>query len=431
MFASRVVVAAIGIVNSLLLSRLIGPGGKGDFFLISMLPAMVMVVIQLGLPQSLSFHAARGEAKGLLRKTLVLTAVLSAPAFALTVLALPALQATFLRGLDPVLVILAMSVLPLALHGTYTTGIALGLGAIRSVAAINIGHNIVVMAGYAGLVGLAGFGVPGAIITTIAAWAVLATGRFVTVQRLMSAMRRTVAPSYRQLLGFGMSSWPGSLTTFFSQRIDVFLLALFLPDASAPLGFYSLAVALLEIVFFLPDAVATLFFPHVAGLSRASADEQVPIVSRLTLIVTLAAAVAMIPPAAFVVTVVLPDFGPAWPAFLILLPGVVSLSFGRVLSGYLSGLGRTGLQSAIHVGGFVLNVAINVALIPTFGIVGAALASLVSYTATAVAFAVAVAGTSGTSLRSLWLPRSSDLRLLGSTSLTLMRGLGILRDRDA
>src|SRR5688572_3947751 len=38
MFTSRVMVAGIAIVNSFLLARLIGPAGKGDFYLIAMIP---------------------------------------------------------------------------------------------------------------------------------------------------------------------------------------------------------------------------------------------------------------------------------------------------------------------------------------------------------------------------------------------------------
>ena len=51
----------IGIINGILLARLLGPAGKGDYYILVLVPATAMVLLQLGLPQAFNFYAARGQ----------------------------------------------------------------------------------------------------------------------------------------------------------------------------------------------------------------------------------------------------------------------------------------------------------------------------------------------------------------------------------
>jgi O-antigen/teichoic acid export membrane protein len=70
---------------------------------------------------------------------------------------------------------------------------------------------------------------------------------------------------------------------------------------------------------------------------------------------------------------------PVW----ILLVGLAGGGVTGVLTAYLSGNGRPGLGSAAVGSGLVVTLALDLALIPPFGIVGAALASTVAYLTTA------------------------------------------------
>ena len=151
--------------------------------------------------------------------------------------------------------------------------------------------------------------------------------------------------SYRELVRYGLRFYPASLTGFFSYRVDAYMIAFLLVAPSEPLGYYSMAVGLAEMVFFFPNAVSNLFFPHVAGSPREDSDRQVAMVSRVTLLVTGAFALALIPAAVVMIWVVLPDFGPAIPPLLVLLPGVVALSVAKVVGGFVAGIGRPEIDS--------------------------------------------------------------------------------------
>jgi O-antigen/teichoic acid export membrane protein len=229
------------------------------------------------------------------------------------------------------------------------------------------------------LVGLLGLGVTGAIIGNL----VVAGGGALAIT--LEARRATGGdPESRpvrigELAAYGVKLYPASLSSFFSYRADIFLLALLLGDAGA-IGLYSLAVSLAELTFFVPDSVSTVFFPRVAAAERTSADEMTPVVSRFTVMVTGLSVLALVPAAVVLVLVVLPAFSGSLPAFAVILPGIVALSVAKVLSSYVSGLGLPLPVAVASVCALTVNIVANLLLIPAWGIVGASAASLVSYT---------------------------------------------------
>ena len=75
LFGTQVFGAGVGIVNGILLARLLGPADKGNYYILIIIPATTMVLIQLGLPQAFGFFAARGQTLGIVMKAIALTAL--------------------------------------------------------------------------------------------------------------------------------------------------------------------------------------------------------------------------------------------------------------------------------------------------------------------------------------------------------------------
>lgn len=420
-FGTQVVTAGLGLFNGFFLARLIGPSGKGDYYLLTFLPPTLMILGQLGLPQAFAFFSARGMTRGIVSRTIVLTALVSIPILLTTLALLPVLRDTVLHGLEPVAIVIPLLALPLLLNATFTTGIVVGRQAARWLAIVNICVSVSATTLILILAGVLGLGVWGALIAFLLTSTILAVGFMVAATRVSRAVPATGSTSYRGLLRYGLPLYPGGLTQFFGYRADIYLLAGLLADPSAPLGYYSLAVSMAELVFFFPNAVATFFFPHVAGSSREDADRQVPVVSRVTLLLTAVVGLALVPVAAVAISFLLPAFGPSLPALYILLPGVVAISVSKVLAGYVTGLGRTGASSLISILTFAVNVVLNVILIPSHGIVGAAAASLISYTLSAITYSLLAARMTGARPSDFWIPRAADVRFAARTMIGLAR----------
>jgi O-antigen/teichoic acid export membrane protein len=216
----------------------------------------------------------------------------------------------------------------------------------------------------------------------------------------------------RSILSYGARVYPASISGYFNYRADTLLIQALLVSSAGPLGLYSMAVTMAELIFYIPDAVTTIFMPTIAGSTADSADAKLGRVSRMTFLVTASCAIALIPVAWLGIHLVLPRFIDCLPAFLVLLPGVVSLSLAKVMTSYISGRGKPGPVSVGSGITLFLNLGANVILIPTYGIVGAAAASLLSYTALAVMMIGVSCRMSGLSPVALVVPRRGEFRTL-------------------
>jgi len=421
LFGTYVFGAGIGIINGILLARLLGPAGKGDYYILVLVPTTAMVLLQFGLPQAFNFYSARGQTKRIGIKALVLTAALTIVAVVAMVVLLPLFRESILHDITPGQLALALLAFPLSLYATLTTGIVMGRKAVRWYASIKIAYPIastvllVVI-----LVGL-GPSVDGAIAVFLIAAAIQAVGFALGAASVTRAVADPESASYRDLLRYGLRFYPGSLSGFFVYRADAVLIAFLIADASADLGYYSMAVGLAEMIFFFPTAVSSLLFPHVAGSSREDSDRQVAVVTRVTLLVSAVAATMLVPAAAVVIWVLLPDFTPSLAPLLVLLPGVVALTGATIVGSYLRGIGRPGLPSLVSLMALAVNIVANLVLIPRFGIVGAAAASLVSYTLSSLSLSLIAAHFTGTPVTGFWIPRASDVRLVVTTVVSLVR----------
>jgi len=421
LFGTQAFGAGIGIINGILLARLLGPAGKGEYYILVLVPATAMVLLQLGLPQAFNFYSARGQTARIGLKALVLTVGLTFVAILGLAVLLPLLREAILHDITLVQLAFAFLAFPLALYATLTTGIVMGRQAVRWYAGVNIAYPIATTVLLVVIVGGLAPSVEGAIAVYLIASAIQAVGFALGAAKVTRSATRVGSATYRGLLGYGLRFYPGSLAGFFNYRADAFLIAFLIADPSADLGYYSMAVGLAEMVFFFPRAVSNLFFPHVAGSSREDSDRQVAVVARVTLLVSTVGAAMLVPAAALMIATLLPAFSSSLVPLLVLLPGVVALSGANVVGSFLTGIGRPGLPSLVSLMSLAVNVAANLVLIPMFGIVGAAAASLISYTLSSVLMSIIAAHFTGTPVAGFWVPRAGDIGLVVTTLVSLVR----------
>jgi O-antigen/teichoic acid export membrane protein len=385
-FATRLLTFASTIAVAFLLARLLGPEGRGAYSLLLLLPSTLFAVAQFGLPSAVTYFAGRGRSlPSLLGFAAAATIGLSAVLVPLALVALPALQDSVLRAAPADLLPLALVGLPIMIASSLFGSILWGRQLVRRYTLILAVQAVNSLLLVLLLVGAAGLDVLGALLAHLLVVGITAVAVAVSAWQASQADGAGVPDAdprpagVLELIGYGLRLYPSSLSTFLSYRADLFLLGLLVGDA-AQIGLYTLAVSLAEMVFHVPDAVATILYPRVAGSEREEADRIAPSVSRFTVLVTVIGALALIPAGIVAVAVILPDFGGSLLPFFILVPGTVALSVSKVLSGYISGLGRPLPVSLIAVIGIVVNIGLNLVLIPLMGIAGAALSSAISYT---------------------------------------------------
>jgi O-antigen/teichoic acid export membrane protein len=188
----------------------------------------------------------------------------------------------------------------------------------------------------------------------------------------------------------------------------VFLLAA-LGIAAFDIGLYAAAVSVVAPLRLIPGALGTALLPRLAGANEADAAEFTASVVRPSLLLMLFAGLAL----GLVGAVAIPllfgrAYAPAVAPFLVLLPGVTAVTVSRVLARYFASIGRQRPLVVLDTAVLGVNVALNLALIPRAGILGAALASLISYSLEGAATVALFRVYTGQSLRATLLPRASD-----------------------
>jgi stage V sporulation protein B len=222
----------------------------------------------------------------------------------------------------------------------------------------------------------------------------------------------------RSFLNFGIRGYIANLMQFMNYRLDALIVNGLLGLVSV--GYYSIATAMAEALWYGANGLALVMFPHVSSLERKEADRITPVVCRNAIFMTLVGAVLMFaisrPLIMFVFGAgMMPALHPLW----LLLPGIVTLAAAKVISSYLSGIGKPTYSTYVGAGTVVLTVILDLLLIPRFGINGAALASSIDYTLMAAAYVWILRSESGAGVLETLVVRPEDFvryrRVLDST----------------
>jgi O-antigen/teichoic acid export membrane protein len=173
------------------------------------------------------------------------------------------------------------------------------------------------------------------------------------------------------------------MTSILIERLDQLLISLLLGATS--LGLYTVAITLTSASALAASAVSLVAFPHIAALQDT--PQRVAASRRFILLALALSGLVTIPIFAATPQLLSLFFGPAFSqvsaACRVLLVAGVFFACSQLFVALLRGLGRpldAGVAGAVGVGVTVVLLAV---LLPTLGIMGAALASLVAYAITA------------------------------------------------
>lgn len=424
-FATRVATFGLALAATFALARLLGPDGRGIYYIVLLTPTLGFAIAQLGLPAAMTFFAGRGRSVASLQRVGLITA-LGASAFVLaaTLLLLPALETNVLRTAPDGPLRLMLVALPIQFALSLTSSLLYGRQDVRNLNLILIAQGVAALLGILVFVGLLNLAVEGAVAAYLISNGLAAVALIVEVRRLglgATGDGTTGEPiGVREFVSYGLRLYPQNVTSFFSYRADVFLLSLLLGDPVA-IGLYSLSVNLAELAFYVPDSVAAVFYPRVAGSPRDEADRSAPIVGRQTILMTVLAIAALIPAAIVAVRVLLPAFVACLPAFFVLMPGILALSLSKILASYLTGIAHPRPVALAAIAALIINLSLNLLFIPRWGIVGAAGASVVSYSAHAAMLLAASSRLSGSRPRAFVVPTRTEADRLIEAARALLR----------
>jgi O-antigen/teichoic acid export membrane protein len=404
------VALVFGILVSIVLPRLLGPEARGEYALAVKVAGLVLAIAQWGIPEVLLQLMADRQAKTgpLIGTSLLLGLAGAALCAAVLGLAAPLFSDNLLRGVDPVL-------LSLALFGSLAS--ILGLLARRFIQlggrldlynGLDIGRTLLFLV----LVALGAVLIPREALGPTLAWlagelAVAAIAIAYLWRRrehgangwavdlgLARKLATTGAPIQFGLLGMFIGSEGGLFVL--NARLDV-----------AAVGVFSVAMAVSRLVLQVSIALRTALQPRLVTAEQDSAAVTIRVTRHgLLWMVSIACALALGSPLAPLIFG--RDFVGVSSALVLLLPGVVAYGVWQLLASHLLRIGRRGFLAATAWLFGISSIALQLVGVQAFGLNGAAAGLSVAYLLAAGAVLIAFVQLSGRSAREL-IPVPGDL----------------------
>lgn len=382
-YATQIIVLMISFATNILIVRALGPEGKGIVALLQNYFLILVVVFILGMSEGNIFYLSNRQYrhKDIFANVLLHTAIVTCLVVILSMLLKGWIISNFLKNIDGHYYDVALWIFPAFFLFLHTTTMLLGHKNIVGFNAVTITRFLLIFVFMILLIPR--FRIGGALTATV-------VGFFAADTLGVLLLGRHGAPAAGINIGyagkalvFGMKSEVGLILSQIDRRLDIFIINLFLTPAQV--GFYAVAVAVAEFPWYISNAIATVLFPEIAGMNKNDAHEFTAYMCRNTLfIVLIVSGMLMFVGGILISAVFGAEFWHSVPSLRLLIPGVVMLSVNKVLCAGFSGTGRPEYGTMTAVFSAVVTVGLDFLLIPRMGIAGAAIASTIAYTISAI-----------------------------------------------
>lgn len=414
----------LGLGTSVILARLLGPGGRGVYAIATLLPSLVVTLIHLGIGPATVYYTARGRypRREILGSNVFLALIIGViGAVTGLIMILFSGESLFLNIADEYLLI-TLGVIPASLCFSYLRYILLGAQRVREYNMLDILQSSCFLLLVALAVWAWDLGVVGALLAAITAMVLADVIAFFWARKVAGGISFKLNVSYVKEAGvYGVKAHLANIMGFLNYRLDMFLVNWFLNPTAV--GFYSVSVGLAEKLWIVSQAASTVLFPRIAAeTDERRRKEFTPLVARTVFWGTVPIASLLFFSIRYIIVFLYSDeFLRAVRPLQIFLPGIVALSVWRLLANDLAGRGRPMLNTYITGVAVVVNLALNILLIPLYGIEGAAWASTASYSAALIIVLAVYCRLSGNSWTKAVFPQRGDWALYWRTAGILGR----------
>lgn len=391
-FGGRIALTGVILIGDIIIARTLGPEGKGAFTLVLALSSLGALILGLGLDRSVAVLGARSlqVARLAFGNAAVWTVAIGTLGVAAIVLLYgapadtpgdPGPLAALMPRLTGLQLWLAALSLPAEIAYAIGTMALLGGQLVVSFNVLRFLRRGLLLPLLIGAALLRSLDLTMLLVLNLAVVSVITLGIVWAMARAGRIGWRTDGRLLVEQLSFGGRAFIGTIAERLHYRANTFLLTGLVSIAAT--GVFSVALGLAETLWYLPSAFGLVLFSRAVGAGADSAR----IASAMTRTVLALGVVIAIPLWFLAPTLVELVYGSpfreAGAALQVMLPGVVAYSVVAVLTHFIVAWGAPGRIAAVAIIGLAINLVTCLALIPVLGMTGAALASSISYTASA------------------------------------------------
>jgi O-antigen/teichoic acid export membrane protein len=416
--------AGIGLFRNVIIASALGPTGVGLYSIILQTTVVLHILSNLGLAVSSVYYI--GQKKVRPGKVIVNAGFLNLLTFVVVGLAFlgiyPFLRTSALTGVGP-------DFLPLILLGAladvawnYVQRILLALGGVVHFCLSSSLNSITWVVMNVVLFAIGHLNVQHALLTWIFSTLLALGWTSVAMVRRSGVVLELDLPLVGGLVSYGVTKNVGAILQFLNYRLDSFLLNTWVGPTQV--GYYAVANQVAETLRFLPVAVQMVLFPRLAVVEQEEARHLTSRAAMWSLILGVTQSLILLTVGGMILYALYgADFLPALVPLPYLIMGIGGMMVSVPFSAYLSAQGYVLLDTLSQLVAVVFTIALDVLLIPSMGIQGAAIASLIAHMSVFCVVLTAFARVSKLGLQRTFRFERQDLDLLARSLKSVRRRL--------
>lgn len=413
-FIAKGITLILGLIITIIIARILGPEKKGIYSLAILLPTLLITFTNLGISSATIFHIGKKKysLEQILGNNIIFSVLISAFTIILGLISISLFSDSLFAGVKKEYLFLALLIIPFQLFLLFIISILWGLQKIKK---YNLIHLLKILVFFL-LVGIFLLWFRLEIKTIIIAQIISSIPAVILLLFWVNKKIRGISLKFNKLyfkdsLKYGSKVYLADLSSFLHIRIDIFLINIFINPLAV--GLYSVSAAMTQKLWLITNSIATVLFPRVSSeTDKKRLKEFTPLVCRTTLFITLLAAIFLILISHWLIVLL---FSRAYSGsilpFNILLIGTIAISGWNILANDLMGRGKPQIYARLSIGSVILNILLNVFLIPRFGIIGAAWSTTISYTILCFSAVIIYSKISGNRIRDILFLKKTDYKI--------------------
>jgi len=375
---SNTFIIVFGLATSMITARYLGPEKNGIIAALLVYPSLFMSIGSLGIRQSTTFFLGKKIYSEDQIKTAITQIWCFTSIFSIVICFL--LMHYFSKSGDNLYwVLLAIIPIPFSLFNTYNSGIFLGKNDIAVFNRINWIPSLLIFLGTSFFIILMKWDIPGYLLALLGGPLFISIILLFRNKFIYSFSSKFEWKIIKSLLSLGVVYAISLLVISLNYRIDIIIL----DKLSTPfeLGIYSKGAGISQFLWQIPMVLCTIVFAR-----SAIAEDDFQFSLKLTRLLRLSLlAVGILSFILYflshyiILTLYGRPFEKSTQIMQILLPGVVVLTLFKVMNMDLAGKGKPWISMKAMIPALIVNVLLNLFLIPKYGAKGASISSTISY----------------------------------------------------
>lgn len=372
-FSTRLLASLLGMGTGILIARLLGPTGRGEYFLAITIIGMAQQFGALGLHSSNVYQVAANHElfPRLATNSLLVSWFVGIAGFPILLLTLP----RFFPSVDLLMaVLIALAVGP-SLYYLLMSNLLLGVDRVKQFNGFELLSRLYPLFFIGVFLVFSDLTPRMAVVASVLA--LLASAMVVAYFAQPRQRLKMDWPLFKGAINYGLRAYLAAILGFMLSRAGGLLLGL--QDKVVEVGHLSVALQLADFMIMLPATVGLILFPKLVGKTQGRGQLTLSVVKILAGLMAVGCVMAWLLADLLIPLVFGDDFRGSVSVFQYMLPGIFALSLTSVVSQYLAAHGIPWALITSWTVGFLLMIGISWLLIPTHGAGAVAIAMSVSY----------------------------------------------------